>query len=78
MASTTLPNFHSFARSFERVIRIGRGRAEQLAQCDWCSPVSTWGACDCGYPCPSPATVQDLEDDNSYCLHHFLRRGCVR
>jgi len=78
MASTTLPNFHSFARSFERFMRIGRGCTERLAQCSWCSPESTPGACDGGYPCQSLATVHDLEDDQAYCLDHFLHRDGQR
>jgi hypothetical protein len=79
MASTTLPN--SFVGcsldSLNRIKNLFRF-TPQLSQCSWCTPESTPGACDGGYPCQSLATVHDLEDDQAFCLRHFYARGGVQ
>lgn len=56
----------------------GRITPPLLPPCSWCSPESTPGACDGGYPCRNIATVHDLVEDAPFCRYHFEHRDGVQ
>lgn len=74
MAHSTLPVFShpDFQQVLEALTGFEIRHVEKtLSLCSHESPESSYGACDGGLRCQSPATVSDRETGCGWCLEHF-------